>query len=863
MKFNLLLTLLISFTSAFGQGVRGLITDDNNEPMPYASIYIKQKGTGTSSNIDGKYELRLPPGTYEITYQFVGFTTQQKDVTIDKGFTEVNIKMLPQTESLKEVAVTGSAEDPAYSIMRKAIAKAPYHLLQNDGYTAVVYMKGTGGLDKIPGMFQKTMEKDGVDTSRVFTSESVSEVSFERPSTFKEKVISVRTSGDDLDGANPNSYVSASFYQPKVAESVSPFSPQAFSYYRFKYLGNFIDRGYKIHKIQVSPRSAGEQVFDGLVYVRDEFWNIHSLELNTKVQFLDLKLVQFFAPVQDEIWMPVTQQFDYSGSIFGFSGKYKYLASVINYKVRKNDELDETVILVDEKIEEAPEEIEAIKQGNVKEGLDEVFAEDKGVSRKQFRKLMKEYEKEEKKESGEEDIISDYEYKIDSLAAQRDSTYWANIRTVPLTQKEIESYKKDDSVYVAEQQDSSKPRGPARIDFGDILLGGTHQYNDSLWLTVPGIVPRIRFNTVEGFNLDLEATLNINENKKYLWTITPTVRYGFSSTELYAKLNTGLSYGSYEQRTNWNLEGGHFINQFYDNSINPFINTVYTLFVERNYMKLYDQDYVKLTWDRNFRYKWKANASLQWASRNSLSNTTDFGFFRYDKYRYTSNDPVTVENATVNFENSKALTSNASVAWKPWLKFRKYNGVLRPVDESSPEFSLQYNAGWNNILGSTVEYQQLELGVKTSFNLGVRATFDIDAQAGTFFGNNGMLLTDYKHFNGGLTELAPLSLTGNYRLLDYYLYSTQQQYISTLSYIRFRKFLLTQIPLVRLSGVKENLFINYLKTSNSPHYTEIGYGIDNILNIFRLEFVQSFEGTKPSNFGVRIGVSSIFNIQRN
>ena len=188
MKLPLVFAFLICLSTAFGQGIRGLITDENDEPMPYASIYIKQKGTGTSSNIDGQYELRLPPGSYEITYQFVGFTTQLKTITVNNNFTEVNIKLQPQTESLQEVAVTGSAEDPAYSIMRKAIAKAPYHLLQNDGYTAVVYMKGTGGFDKIPGMFQKTMEKDGVDTSRVFTSESVSEVSFERPSTFKEKV---------------------------------------------------------------------------------------------------------------------------------------------------------------------------------------------------------------------------------------------------------------------------------------------------------------------------------------------------------------------------------------------------------------------------------------------------------------------------------------------------------------------------------------------------------------------------------------------------------------------------------------------------------------------------------------------------
>lgn len=862
MKFPLLIALLFCFTTLFSQGIRGLITDENGEPMPYASIYIKQKGTGTSSNVDGHYELRLPPGKYEITYQFLGFKSQQRNVVIGEGFTNLDIQLKPQTETLQEVAVTGSAEDPAYSIMRKAIAKAPYHLLQYDGYTAEVYIKGTGKLDKIPAMFASMAAKDGVDTSRVFTSESVSEVCFERPNTFKEKVISVRASGQELDGASPNSYVSTSFYQPTVADAISPFSSRAFAYYRFKYLSSFEDRGYKIHEIAVTPRSKGEKVFEGKVFVRDEFWNIHSLTLNTKVEFFDVSITQFYAPINGEVWMPITQQFDYDISLLGFEGHYNYLASAMKYSVDENEELSATVILVDEKIEEAPEEIESIDKGKVDEGLEEVFENDKKVSRKQFRKLMKKYEKEEKEESGTEDIISDYEYKIDSLAAKRDSAYWANVRSVPLTEKEQQSYVIDDSVYVVEKQDSNHRPGYETLDFGDFLMGGRKKFSDSLWFHTPGLIPRFRYNTVEGFNLDLEGTLDIYKNKLGKFSITPTLRYGFSGTELYARLNTSYEYGTPEKKTIWTLSGGHYIEQFHTNSINPFINTVYSLFMERNYMKLYEKDFLKLQYEQNFRYKLHARASVEWASRQSLSNHSDFSIFRFNQWEYTSNDPINAEQATTTFENHKALISEAELLYKPWLKFRKYNGMLRPVDESSPEFRLLYRAGWQNVLESTTDFQQLELGLKTEFALGVRATFDLDVSAGTFLRNEGMILPDYKHFDGGLTEIAPLSLTGNYRLLDYYLYSTQQQYISALSYIRFRKFLFTQIGLVRLSGVKENLFINYLKTTESPHYTEIGYGIDNVFRIFRLEFVQSFNGLEPANFGVRIGVASIFKVER-
>ncbi|MDZ7848753.1 MAG: DUF5686 family protein [Owenweeksia sp.] len=97
--------------------------------------------------------------------------------------------------------------------------------------------------------------------------------------------------------------------------------------------------------------------------------------------------------------------------------------------------------------------------------------EDKEVSRKQFRKLMEQYEKEEREASGEEDVISDYSYEIDSTAAQKDSAYWAQIRTVPLTEKEAEGYRKDDSTYAATGGDSARANWEAKFQASHILFG--------------------------------------------------------------------------------------------------------------------------------------------------------------------------------------------------------------------------------------------------------------------------------------------------------------------------------------------------------------------------------------------------------
>ncbi|WP_286746199.1 DUF5686 family protein, partial [Roseivirga sp. UBA1976] len=113
-------------------------------------------------------------------------------------------------------------------------------------------------------------------------------------------------------------------------------------------------------------------------------------------------------------------------------------------------------------------------------------------------------------------------------------------------------------------------------------------------------------------------------------------------------------------------------------------------------------------------------------------------------------------------------------------------------------------------------------------------------------------------FRGNRMLFVPMDVTGGYRLLDYYRHSTREEYVSVLSHIRFRKLLFTHIPALRLTGVKENLFVNYLHTPSSDNYMEVGYTIDNLLRVLRVEFIQSFQGWKAREFGVRIGVSSLF-----
>ena len=119
-----------------------------------------------------------------------------------------------------------------------------------------------------------------------------------------------------------------------------------------------------------------------------------------------------------------------------------------------------------------------------------------------------------------------------------------------------------------------------------------------------------------------------------------------------------------------------------------------------------------------------------------------------------------------------------------------------------------------------------------------------------------MAFMDYRHFMGNKIFVQTTDPVGRYRLLDYYKSSTADNYISSYAYYDFRKLLLTRLHFIQKKGLKEALFVNYLGTNDSENYTEVGYSINNIYRLFRIETVAAFRNGKYQNWGVRVGIST-------
>ncbi len=847
-------------------GVRGSISDEEGHPLPFATIFVKQLGTGTTANAEATYEIPMSAGRYELVFQHLGRKTEVRVVDIERDFKELNITLVPQEIVLQSVTVNADDEDPAYSIMRKAIAKANYHRNVLDSYTARVYIKGAGKLKDYPWLAKRALEKEGIEKNRVFISESVSDIKFTRPNKFEEKVISIRSDGKD-NNTSPNGYIFGSFYEPEIAGTISPFSPKAFSYYRFEYLGTFHDREYEISRIRVTPRSKGDNVVDGIVNIVEDDWSLHSLDISTIKLGIEIHIKSMCGPIDGKVWLPVSHQFRVEGKIFGFEFEYNYLASVSNYHIALNPNIYvEEMQVVDEKrdealareIEKTQKEISKKKSDKETTGLQERLAAGDEITRKELKSIVKQYEKEEQKQQKEPEVLSEVNFTIDSAAYKKDSLYWAEVRPIPLTREEVRGYEKSDSLAAIERAKNegdtlkaSKHKGfqPWDLLIGDHYTTGKHS-NFQIYFPMAG------FNTVEGFNIVYRVAFGVvfQDTSRTRFTIRPVARYAFSREKLSGYLNLALRNPKYRLDVN----GGRYVSQYnLEDPILPVVNTFTTLFLEKNLMKIYERDFVDVRYRRTINPFLSISSNWSLSNRRELFNDSDFKLIDRKRIEdYTPNRPVTDELGDAGFPAHQALVGSVGIAARPWLKFRIRNGEKREIQSSSPLISIDYRKGFPGVLDSDVDFDQLELGVKHGFQMGVKGSLDFWLRGGMFFNNDRMYFMDYKHFLGNETPFSTTDPVGSFRLLDYYRYSTADRYFSANVHYQFRKFVVTTIPMVRLAGIRENVFVNYLATPTSQNYTEIGYSINGILRILRLEAAAAFRDGKYIGYGFRIGIAT-------
>ncbi len=882
---------IISLQVSKAQVLKGRIISTTGEPVQYSTVYIEELRQGTTSNTRGDYEIHLPAGVYTVTYQSLGFAPvtvriEMADRTITKDIT------LPlQYYSIPEVRITASGEDPAYIIMRKVIGMAPYYLNNISYYKAEVYLKGNLVINKIPRLIQKSMKiearnDDGssVSSSQIkagdsYMMESFNEMEFTAPDKYAQKVISVQsTFPEEGNQTSPMEFIEASFYQPVLADmAISPLSPAAFSHYRFKYLGASLQGNFTINKIEVIPKRKSQQVFEGTIYIIEDLWCLHSVDLTNENLAGKVRVQQLYIPVENDIWMPVSHKFEFNISIMGFKADAGYGSSVKYITVKPNTKLARPKTTSTDYTGKPVKEnaMPTVAVSKSRQEIDKILQKD-DLSNRDMVRLSKMMEKESKKSNTDSsnkglEIKDKTVQTIEKDATLKDSTYWSAIRPIPLSDAEKRSISVRDSIKAAsaliemkadtaasgkKNEKKKIPKAVTRLMFGKT-------WSDTTGFSVgwDGLLDakNIAFNTVDGFLYGLDFRLSKSWKNGKSFSVYPQVGWAFSREMPLIKLNANYNFNGIKKNQVFIRTGITTKDIGNNGGINTFINTATSLFLKKNYLKLYESRFLTLGYGGELANGLMVELAAGYEDRRVLENTTDFSFSRSGT-EYTTNTP---ENRYLG-PDSNPINSlrdqlhgdfSAKITYTPFQKYRISKGRKIPMGSDWPHFALTWKHGYNEFEEMTTKLRQYDMMIfeaSQTIDFGAFSEFRWRFRSGGMFDNRTLTFYDFFHFNSQSFPLLLNNYMDAFMIPSFYSMSTPEFFGEAHLKYTAPYILLKLLPGLSNTLIRENISLSFLGSRFYTTYTEIGYSLSEIFLIGEIGVYLGFDDLRYRSTGIKL-----------
>ena len=538
--FKILAVLLISIVNTLqieAQVVAGKIVNEENEPVPYVTIFVPETREGTISNTEGKFKIKLPRGKYNFTIRSLGYLQANKEVIVNQDSLNLDITLKKQSYQIKEVKIFPGKEDPAWFIMRKAIAKAPYYRSKIKHYQADLYIKSNFAFSNIPKVYKNKNKIEGrklkelIKENVTYVIESQNQITFDYPNRYEQKVISKKTSLVGLEEPPIIELMSSSFYDERPNQIISPLSSLAIKHYDFKYEGFITVGNYDVFKIRVTPNRKSDELVEGHIYIVDKLWCIYYLELNGRFEFFEYTIKQQFENLGNNNWLPVSNNIDGNVSMLGLKGQFYYGVALKYNEVEENDfgEID-TDIKEEEQLSESTR-VPGEKEKKLRAERNVLIAQEELSNRevKKAARLNRKILKEQYQDTILNNVFrTNYQVKEIKDTLSNDYEYWDTIRAIPLTPAEMESYAMTDSLIrmelyktdsLAKKKTIKKKTLTKKILFGDWDLA-----KDSvLRLSYDGFFSfkNFDFNAVDGYKYRQKFDLSFKLDSGQRLTINP------------------------------------------------------------------------------------------------------------------------------------------------------------------------------------------------------------------------------------------------------------------------------------------------------------------------------------------------------
>ena len=335
MKINHILYLLLLCTSAYAQPfeIKGKVLDSQSgEPLPFVNIVANKGYTGTSTDIDGRFELRSSTNIQTLTFSYMGY--HKKDLTVKPTDKFLTIKLEESSAELAEVTVI-PGENPAHRIIRKAVDNRKVNNPENiSAFSYKTYSKFVLSVntDSVNSSIDTSFTLIGDDTTNtsidssgyklkhlmdkqhLFMMETVTQRDFLAPSRDNETVLANRTSGfkNPLFSLIATEIQSFSFYDDYIEitgnQYLNPITPGSTSRYFFI----IEDTTYNsltdsVFIISFRPRpNYGFQPLQGRIAINSSNWAIQNVIAEPYEEGgIQVEIEQLYKRYGDRTWFPV------------------------------------------------------------------------------------------------------------------------------------------------------------------------------------------------------------------------------------------------------------------------------------------------------------------------------------------------------------------------------------------------------------------------------------------------------------------------------------------------------------------------------------------------------------------------------
>lgn len=323
---RLLPLLYLCFCTALASAqvytVQGTVRDaSTREKLPFVSIVVNEGEAGTTSNLEGQYQLRHSRPIKSLRFSYVGYTPQT--ISPD-SVTQIDVALYPAAAQLREVVIR-SGVNPAHRIIQLANQNRERHHIANiPAYTYRSYNKFiltatapedldlSDTLNLSPQDSSTLRMRDLLAKQHLFMMESITDYAQLGTTFSKETILATRVSGlrQPSFGVIAAEAREFSVYEDMPVffgkRYLSPLSKGSISRYDFTLQEAAVVGQDTVFIISYAPQSGKN--FDGLrglLYINSDGWAVQNVVAESYAdEKRGLKLQQQFVKVDGRQWFP-------------------------------------------------------------------------------------------------------------------------------------------------------------------------------------------------------------------------------------------------------------------------------------------------------------------------------------------------------------------------------------------------------------------------------------------------------------------------------------------------------------------------------------------------------------------------------